>query len=102
MKIINSESFSSLEHIQKKKELISNIVDAVFSISKVDKNLQINEKVKIEEIEILKIKEKIKKQVEVLEKISSLKNSLSRKVSYLSSENSNLQSKLLCKLGVEV
>jgi len=102
MKIVNSESFSGLEHIQKKKELISSIVDAVFSISKLDKRLQINEKVKIEETEILKIKEKIKKQNEVLEKISFLKNSLSKKASYLSSENSNLRSKLLSKLGVEV
>lgn len=101
MRIVNSESFSGLEHIQK-KELISNIVDAVFSISKLDKRLQINEKVKVEETEILKIKEKINKQNEILEKISSLKNSLSKKVSYLSSENSNLRSKLLSKLGVEI
>ena len=101
MKIVNSELFSSLEHIQK-KELISNIVGAVFSISKLDKKFQVSEKVKIEETEILKIREKIKKQNEVLERISSLKNSLSKKVSYLRSENLNFRDKMLSKLGVEI
>jgi len=100
MNIINSESFSSLEHIQK-KGLISNIIDSIFSISKLDGNFRIDDKVKVEEQEILQIKEKVKKQVEVIEKISALKDSMSKKISYLSSENLKTRSKILTRLGTE-
>jgi hypothetical protein len=73
MNIINSESFSRPEHIQK-KSLISSIIESVLSISKIDKDFKIDDKVKTEEKEILRIKEKVAKQVEVIGRISSIKN----------------------------
>lgn len=100
MKVINSELLSTVEHIQK-KSLISSVIESLFSISKLDENFQIDSKVKVEEKEILRIKEKVKKQVEITKRISSLKESMTKKISYLSSENSRTKSRLLTKLGVE-
>ena len=50
---------------------------------------------------ILKTKEKLSKQNELLDKIFLLKGSLKKKSSFLKDENSNTRSKLLIRMRVE-
>jgi regulator of sirC expression with transglutaminase-like and TPR domain len=100
MKVVNSESFSRIEHISK-KEVISFIVRLIFSVAEVNKNFPTSKKLQEKEKNISKAKEKISKQQELLSKFSLLKQSLIKKASFLKNENSEAKSKLLTKLRVE-
>jgi len=100
MRIINSESFSRLEHIQK-SEVISLITKLIFSVSEVGKNFSGIEKLQEQEKNVLKAKEKISKQKELLSKVSLLKSSLSKKILLLKDENSSSKSKILTRMRVE-
>jgi hypothetical protein len=100
MRIVNSESFSRSEHIPK-KEVISFIVRLIFSVSEVNKNFSNSKKLQEQEKNIFKAKEKINKQNELLSKISLLKESLTKKASFLKNENSEAKSKLLARMRVE-
>ena len=100
MKIVNSEPFYQTEHIQK-KEVISFIVRLIFSISEINKSFVNTKKLQEQDDSILKAREKISKQNEFLSKISSAKESLSKKMSLLGNENTGTKSKLLTRLRVE-
>ena len=100
MRIINSESFSRLEHIQK-SEVISFITKLIFSVSEVSKNFSGTEKLQEQEKNVLKAKEKISKQKELVSKVSLLKSSLGKKILVLKDENSNTKSKILTRMRVE-
>ena len=100
MRIINSESFSKSEHIQK-KEVISSIMRLIFSVSEVNKNFSNSKKIQEREKNISKAKEKISKQNELLSKISLLKESLNKKALVLKGENSSAKSRLLTRMRVE-
>jgi len=100
MKIINSESFSRSEHIPK-KEVISFIVRLIFSVSEIGKNFPSRKKLQEQEENISKVKQRVAKQDELLNKMSILKKSLTKKASLLRSENIESKSKLLAKLRVE-
>jgi len=100
MKIVNSESFSRSEHIQK-KEVISFIARLIFSVSEVSKNFSSSKKLQEQEKNVSKAKEKISKQNELLSKISLLKGSLNKKALLLKDENYTARSKLLARMRVE-
>mgnify|MGYP001207934217 CR=1 FL=1 len=100
MRIVNSESFSRSEHIQK-KEMVSFIMRLIFSVSEVTKSFSNAKKLQEQRKSILKAKVKLSKQNELLDKISLLKGSLKKKSSFLKDENSNTRSKLLIRMRVE-
>ena len=100
MRIVNSESFSRSEHIQK-KEMVSFIMRLIFSVSEVSKSFSNAKKLQEQRKSILKAKVKLSKQNELLDKISILKGSLSKKSLFIKEENSNIKSKLLIRMRVE-
>jgi dsDNA-binding SOS-regulon protein len=81
--------------------VISFIVRLIFSVSEVNKNFSNSKKLQEQEKNIFKAKEKINKQNELLSKISLLKESLTKKASFLKNENSEAKSKLLARMRVE-
>jgi len=100
MKIIKSEPVINTEHIQK-REVVSTIMRLILSIDKVGKNFPTAKKLNESDKHVLEIKTKIDRQNELLNKVLTIKSSLTKEVMDFTNKNSDKKSRLLSRLGIE-
>jgi hypothetical protein len=86
----------------KKSNFISNIVMRVYAICKQDSSFPLKTKIEDVESKILDLKEKIKKQDELLQQAEEIKDKTNRRIINIEKNNVDLQIDLLDKLGSEL
>jgi hypothetical protein len=101
MNIIHGESGSKLNKLKKQKNLISFIVDKVFTICREDENFSTENATKIEN-KLHVLNEKLEKQKSLLNQSKSIEEDLTEKITKLDSESFSLKVNVLEKLGSEL
>jgi hypothetical protein len=96
MKIITIEQEKNV------KEKLPQVLNRIFEICKSDPNFPMKEKLESLEESILRVKQKIKKQDELLEKSKEISKDFSKKISFYEEENEELRGKILESLGSEI
>jgi hypothetical protein len=95
MRISKSDLNFNPEHITKKKNLISHIIDRILLITKTDKHFSNSSRVDELDRNIIILKDRILKQDEMILKSSTMKEDLTKKITLIESENFDSKVKLL-------
>ena len=92
----------SESHNLESKELLPQILLRIFSVCKTDPNFPLKDRIKEVEGEVGALKYKLKTQIELLEKSSSIRMDLQKRVEVLEQKNFDMKSRLLEELGSEI
>ena len=95
MRISKCDPEIRLEHITKKKNLISPIIDRILLITKTDKHFSNSSRVDELDKNIIILKDRILKQDDMILKSTAMKEELTKKLSLSESENFGSRVKLL-------
>jgi len=92
----------SESHNLESKELLPQILLRIFSVCKTDPNFPLKDRIKEVEGEVGALKYKLKTQIKLLEKSSSIRMDLQKRVEVLEQKNFDMKSRLLEELGSEI
>ena len=84
------------------KELLPQIVDRIFAICRNDPNYELKDEMEIVENRMTSLRQKIKKQEDLLGQSNSLSKDLMQRIEVLTSQNEKKQMELLESLGSDI
>lgn len=84
------------------KELLPQIVDRIFSICRNDPNFELRDEMEIVENRMESLKQKIDKQVQLLNQSNELSKDLMQRIEVLNNQNEKKQMELLESLGSDI
>jgi len=84
------------------RELLPQIVDRIFAICRVDPNFKLKDEMEIVENRMESLRQKIAKQVELLQQSNELSKDLMQRLEVLEDQNEKKQIELLESLGSDI
>jgi len=84
------------------RELLPQIVDRIFAVCRVDPNFKLKDEMEIVENRMESLRQKIAKQVELLQQSNELSKDLMQRLELLENQNENKQMELLESLGSDI
>jgi len=84
------------------RELLPQIVDRIFAVCRNDSNFQLKDEMQIVENRMEGLKQKIEKQVELLQQSNELSKDLMQRIEVLDNQNEKKQMELLESLGSDI
>ena len=102
MEVKKTDSYSGKEHIHKKTDFLSSVLDQIFLICKTDKHFSVKKRIDEIELEIRVLKKKMSKQDSLLNQAEEISVDVSEKLSSLESKNFKVRVELLETLGSEL
>jgi len=97
------EKFGSFQHKSTRQEnFFSDIISRIFSICKTDTSFHLREDIQTVEKHERILKDKIRKQDDLLERSKSIKTDILKRISNLEDKNVDLKNTLLERLGSEL
>lgn len=102
MEIKKTDPYSGKEHIHKKVDFLSLVLDQIFLICKADKHFSVKKRIDEVELEIEVLKKKVSKQDSLLNQAEKISTEINEKQSSLESKNFKIRVDLLEALGSEL
>jgi len=102
MEIKRTDSYSGKEHIHRKSDFLSSVLDQIFLICKADKHFSVKKRIEEVENELEVFKKKVSKQDNLLEQAEKILSEVNEKLASLESENFKTRVELLEALGSEL
>jgi len=84
------------------RELLPQIVDRIFAVCRNDPNFELKDEMEIVENRMEGLKQKIEKQVELLQQSNKISKDLMQRIEVLNNQNENKQMELLESLGSDI
>ena len=84
------------------RELLPQIVDRIFAVCRNDPNFELKDEMQIVENRMESLRQKITKQVELLQQSNALSKDLMQRLEVLDNQNENKQTELLESLGSDI
>ena len=84
------------------RELLPQIVDRIFAVCRNDPNFELKDEMQIVENRMKSLRQKITKQVELLQQSNALSKDLMQRLEVLDNQNENKQTELLESLGSDI
>ena len=84
------------------RELLPQIVDRIFAVCRNDPNFHLKDEMEIVENRMESLRQKIAKQIELLEQSNMLSKDLMQRIDIIENQNDDSQMKLLESLGSDI
>ena len=91
-----------LQNENNHRELLPQIVDRIFAVCRNDPNFQLKDEMEIVENRMEGLRQKINKQVELLQQSNSLSKDLMQRLEVIDNQNEKKQIELLEALGSDI